>query len=108
MEVTNKIDTVIPTKNIKMEIKRPTTHVINKKSQVTTQEIKLLSNDPDFYKTFTFNNVKISVYLNIKEEEEYYLILKINKNKYYIKMGCLDEIKNLEYFKQMVLEDVCF
>ena len=23
-------------------------------------------------------------------------------------MGCLDEIKNLEYFKQMVLEDVCF
>ena len=112
MEVINNIDIVMHTTNKKMENKREKRTAIIKKTQENTQEqaqdIKLLSTNPDFYKIFTFNNTYISVYKDVKKPKEYYLLLTINKNMYYINMCCLDKIDNIEQFKKVVIEDVCF
>ena len=44
------------------------------KIDIKTNKIKLLSTNPHFYKTFTFNNEVISVYINVKKIEEYCLL----------------------------------
>ena len=73
MEVINNIDIVMHTTNKKMENKREKRTAIIKKTQENTQEqaqdIKLLSSNPDFYKTFTFNNTHISVYKDVKKPQ---------------------------------------
>ena len=73
-----------------------------------TQKIKLMSTNPEFYKTFTHKSITISVYVNAKQEERYYLLFTTNKTRYYIKFGLLDNIDNIEQFKNVVVENVCF
>ena len=73
-----------------------------------TQKIKLMSTNPEFYKTFTHKSINISVYVNAKQEERYYLLFTTNKNRYYIKFAMLGKIYNIEQFKKIVIDDVCF
>jgi len=76
-------------------------------TRINTNEIKLLSANPEFYKTFTHNNIQVSTYINVTSDpKQFYLILTANKNRYYIKMHVLDKIQNLEDFKQMLINDI--
>ena len=69
---------------------------------------KLMSINPEIYKTFTYGSINISVYVNVRDAEPYYLLFTTNKNRYYIKFGMLGKIDNIEHFKKIVVEDVCF
>ena len=92
----------------KMDTKRAKNNVTSKKTQEHTQEINVLPTNMHFYKALIYKSINISVYINVKEEQDYYLVLNISKNKYYINMCCLDKIDNIEQFKKVVTEDVCF
>jgi len=78
----------------------------NAENKLNVSEIKLLSANPEFYKTFAYKGFNISVYINVKEEGLYYLVLTTNRNKYYIKHFMLDKIDNVEDFKQYLLIDL--
>lgn len=80
--------------------------IIQESGEIDTKDIVLLSTNADFYKTFLFNGENISVYINVRNPEAYYLVLTTCKNCYYIKICALDKINNLGCFKEMVLENL--
>lgn len=111
MEIIQNIKNITPVYNKKMENKRAYKTVNDAKTEGKTEEIKKqniiqVSTNPEFYKNFTFNKFTISVYKNVKEKQEHLLIITINKNSYYIKMGCAANIENIEDFTQTLLEDI--
>ena len=114
MEVINKSQKIVMHKNAKQNKRtkqdgniKITQEQRQDMGPEPTQEIKLTSN-PEFYKTFTYGSINISVYINTKQEELYYLLFTTNKTRYFIKFAMLDTIDNIEQFKNIVVENVCF